>query len=427
VGLLAWMLYLNWQLSLIVFAIVPLIAWSIRITGQKLRHINTAQQNSMGQMTRILEESISGNKLIKVFSGHSYEQARFLAMSQQVRQQEVDIKIASNISMFIVQTLTAIALALVIYIATRQSVAGNVSVGDFVSLFTAMGLLLSPIKRLTKVNEHIQQGLAAAHSVFELMDAPGEHDSGAHHPARVRGDVEVCALNFAYEPTQTVLHDINIQVHAGESIALVGASGSGKTTLANLLPRFYPLEAGQVFIDGKDINHFKLSDLRAQIALVSQEVVLFNDTIAANIAYGAMHTRARADIIKAAQDAHAWEFIQNLPLGLDTPIGERGTKLSGGQRQRLAIARALLKDAPILIFDEATSALDNEAERYVHAALERLRQGRTTFIIAHRLSTIQNADRIIVMAHGKIIESGTHAQLMAHNHAYAQLYQAQKP
>jgi ATP-binding cassette, subfamily B, bacterial MsbA len=423
IGLLAWMLYLNWQLSLIVFAIVPLIALSVRITGRKLRRLNTALQNTMGQMTRVLEESISGHKLIKVFGGQRYEQARFGKTAQEVRQQEIDIQVASNTSMFIVQTLTATALAIVIYIATRQSVAGNVTVGDFVSLFTAMGLLLSPIKRLTKVNEHIQQGLAAAHSVFELMDEAGEPDQGRQSPARVRGAVEFRQLHFAYDQAQPVLHGIDLIVRPGETIALVGASGSGKTTLANLLPRFYPLSDGQVFLDGLDINHFKLSDLRAQIALVSQEVVLFNDTVAANIAYGAIHDRAA--IIHAAQAAHAWDFIQALPAGLDSVIGERGTKLSGGQRQRLAIARALLKDAPILIFDEATSALDNESERYVQESLEHLRQGRTTFIIAHRLSSIQNADRILVMNHGKIVEMGSHHELLARQGVYAKLYQAQ--
>jgi subfamily B ATP-binding cassette protein MsbA len=425
IGLLAWMFYLNWQLTLIFFTIVPVIAIAVKITSKRLRRLNTELQDTMGHMTRVLEESITGHKLIKVFSGQDYEQQRFFGTIKGVQHKEVHIKVASNASIFVVQMLTAAALAIIIYIATQESVKGEVSVGDFVSLFTAMGLLFSPIKRLTKVNEQIQQGLAAAQSVFDLMDEIQESDGGKQGVKKTGGELSFHRLNFAYEAEQPVLRDIQLNVAAGETVAFVGASGSGKTTLVNLLPRFYPLEPSQILLDGIDIAALPLHDLREQIALVSQEVVLFNDTVAANIAYGAMNHASRTDIIAAAKSAHAWEYIKKLPEGLDTVIGERGVKLSGGQRQRLAIARALLKNAPILIFDEATSALDNESERYVQESLETLRQGRTTLIIAHRLSTIQNADRIVVMQQGRIVEIGTHQALLVQDGVYAKLYQAQ--
>jgi subfamily B ATP-binding cassette protein MsbA len=424
IGLLAWMFYLDWQLSLIVFSIVPLIMGVVKISSVQLRKINQALQNMMGNMTQILEEVISGHKLVKIFAGQNYEARRFAHGSDQVRQFEVKVQVTSQTTIFIIQMLTALVLAAIIYIATQKAGAERISVGSFISLFTAMGMLFAPIKRLTKVNEQLQQGLAAAESVFSLMDEPAECDSGTHHIHRLSGQIDFYALNFNYNGDKSILKNLELNIHAGETIALVGASGSGKTTLAHLIARFYDLPADCLRFDAIDVNSLPLADLRANIALVSQDVVLFNDTVAANIAYGSLAETDEARIIQAAKAAHAWEFIEQLPQGLKTPVGERGTKLSGGQRQRLAIARAFLKDAPILIFDEATSALDNVAEAQVQDSLEHLRQNRTTVIIAHRLSTIKNANRIVVLDQGEIKEIGNHNSLMAKGGIYAKLYQA---
>jgi subfamily B ATP-binding cassette protein MsbA len=447
-GLLAWMFYLNWMLSLIVFSTVPVMIVIIRVVSKRLRGMNTSIQDAMGDMTRVLEEAIGGHKLVKVFGGHHYEQNRFRVASNQVRQLEVKTQMTSGISVFMVQMLTALALGIIIYIAALQSAADNITVGGFVSLFTAMGMLFAPIKRLTKVNDKLQQGLAAAQSVFDLIDKASEIDNASdfknsslmneitpiplasnrsHRIARtdrLSGKLTFQHIHFAYEEQTTpALQNISLTITPGETIALVGASGSGKTTLANLIPRFYTLTDGHLLIDDLNINELPLKMLRANIALVSQEVVLFNDTVAANIAYGAMADAPREKIITAAQSAYAMEFIEQMPEGLETVIGERGVKLSGGQRQRLAIARALLKDAPILIFDEATSALDTQSEHRVQQSLDKLKQGRTTLIIAHRLSTIAKADRIVVMEKGQIVEIGQHAELLEKQGTYAKLYQ----
>ncbi|OAD18680.1 lipid transporter ATP-binding/permease protein [Candidatus Thiomargarita nelsonii] len=343
-----------------------------------------------------------------------------------MRQLEVKTKITSGLSVFIVQILTASALGVIIYIAAQQSAADNITVGGFVSLFTAMGLLFSPIKRLTQVNDKLQQGLAAAQSVFNLIDQASEISPPKGDLARFSGKLTFQHLHFAYEgQTSPALQDISLSIMPGETVAFVGASGSGKTSLANLIPHFYSVTEGQLLVDDVNINDLPLETLRANIAIVSQDVVLFNDSVAANIAYGAMAEAPRDKIIAAAQAAYAMEFIEQMSDGLDTPIGERGVKLSGGQRQRLAIARALLKDAPILIFDEATSALDTQSEHKVQQSLEKLKQGRTMLIIAHRLSTIAKADRIVVMEKGRIVEIGQHAELIEKQGIYAKLYQVQ--
>lgn len=424
-GLLTWMFYLNWFLSLIVFSTVPLMILIIQLVSKKLRGINVFIQDAMGEMTRILEESISGHKLVKVFGGQNYEAQRFQKAANHVRQLEVKAEITSNISVFITQMLITLALASIVYIAARQSETNQISVGGFVSLFTAMGMLFAPVKRLTKVNDQLQRGLAAAQSIFGLLDLPAEIDHGRQEISRLTGKIEFSHLNFSYDTHKLALQNIELQIQPGETVAFVGASGSGKTTLVNLMPRFYPLNEGELRLDDISINDLSLTALRAQIALVSQEIVLFNDTVAANIAYGEMANYSHDQILAAARAAHALEFIEQMPESLNTIIGERGVKLSGGQRQRIAIARALLKNAPILIFDEATSALDTHSELQVQQALEQLKQGRTTLIIAHRLSTIAKADRIVVMQNGEIVEIGTHAELLAKQGTYAALYRVQ--
>jgi subfamily B ATP-binding cassette protein MsbA len=424
IGLLAWMFYLNWKLSLIVFSIVPLMILVIRFVSKRLRNMNTSMQDAMGQMTRVLEETIIGHKLVKVFGGHKYEHQRFHKASNQVQHLEVKTQLTSGLSVFIVQLLTGSVLGIIIYIAAVQSASENITVGAFVSLFTAMGMLFAPIKHLTKINEQLQQGLAAAQSIFALIDQVSEPDKAETESKKFNGQLSFNNITFSYEDQKIpALQEISLDIKAGETIAFVGKSGSGKTTIANLIPRFYNITKGSLLLDGININQLSLATLRENIALVSQEVVLFNDSIAANIAYGAMAGASRDKIIKAATSAYAMEFIEQMPQGLDTVIGERGVKLSGGQRQRLAIARALLKDAAILIFDEATAALDNNSESQVQQSLEQLKQGRTTLIIAHRLSTIVNADRIIVMENGRIVEIGTHSQLITNNWIYANLYQ----
>lgn len=428
-GLLIWMFYIDWLLSLIVFSVVPFIVFVVRHVSHWLRKMNSAIQMAMGDMTHILEETITGHKLVKVFGGQQYEQNRFQNASDQVRHLTVKTEAISAISVFIGQLLIALALATIIYIAVKQSSTNAITVGGFVSLFTAMGMLFAPIKRLTRVNDQLQQGLAAAQSVFSLLDQASENDWAIQtvSPLQLTGRISFNAVCFTYPgQIQPTLQAINLTIQAGETLALVGASGSGKTTLANLIPRFYAINSGQILVDDTDINVLPLSVLRANLAIVSQEVVLFNDTVAANIAYGEMVNQSRTQVIAVTEAAYLSEFIAQLPDGLETMIGERGVKLSGGQRQRLAIARALLKEAPILIFDEATSALDARSERQIQQALEKLGYGRTLIIIAHRLSTITQADRIVVMDKGRIVEEGTHETLLAEAGFYAKQYRYTK-
>jgi len=374
----------------------------------------------------LLEEGINGNKVIKVFGGQDYEKSRFYQVNNWVRRYTIKIKVASALNVSIIELIAATALAFIIYIAAIKSSSNEITVGGFISFFAAMAMLFSPAKRLASLNEVLQRGLAAAESVFKLLDENAEDNSGTKVIPRAHGHLQFNNTGFCYEGTEDkAIHHINLDIQAGETIALVGQSGSGKSTLVNLIPRFYRHQEGEILIDDINIMDLDLENLRQQIALVSQDIVLFDDTLAANIAYGSMSQSSDKDIMAAAKAAHAIEFIDALPDGMQTPIGENGLKLSGGQRQRLAIARALLKNAPILIFDEATSALDTESERYVQEAMDTLRKGRTTIIIAHRLSTIKSADRIVVMEKGHIIESGTHAELLDKSGAYAKLHHLQ--
>ena len=426
VGLLGWLFYLNWKLTLLSLVMVPVIALIIRSLNHRLRSSSRDSQRAMGDITQVIEESISAHKVVKLFGGQQYEGDRFSEQANWVRRHTMKQAMASAANVPIVQMVAAVALAVIIYIATVQSKSDETTVGGFLSFIAAMLMLTAPLKRLTSVSEFLQRGLAASESVFELLDTPGEIDAGHTSIARATGHLAFEHVSLSYQQDDRLaLRDICLEIPAGQAVALVGASGSGKSTLANLVPRFYLPGSGRITLDGHDLAELTLASLRANIALVSQEVVLFNDTVAANIAYGQMRAVPEAEIVAAAQAAHAMEFILDMPQGLHTLVGEKGVRLSGGQRQRIAIARAILKNAPILILDEATSALDSESERHVQAALETLMQGRTTLVIAHRLSTIEKADRIVVLQKGEIVEIGTHRELLQKNGVYAQLHSIQ--
>ena len=426
IGLLGWMLYLNWKLTLIALAAGPLVALAVRMFSRRLRNMARGSQTAMGNLAHVLEETIECHKVVKVFGGQDYESRRFERANQLLRGFNMRQVVPAAATVPITQILASAALAIIVYIALQESLEHRTTVGAFASFVTAMLMLLSPLKRLTDLNAALQRGLAAAESVFGMVDTPVEEDRATKVLGRVRGDIVYEDVGFVY-PTRTehALEGIKLHIRPGETVALVGTSGGGKTTLVNLLPRFYAPTRGRILLDGEDIQLVTLDSLRANIALVSQDVVLFNDSIYANIAYGRLGGASEREVIAAAEAAHALSFIRETPEGLDTLIGENGLRLSGGQRQRLAIARALLKDAPVLILDEATSALDSESERLVQSALEVLMRGRTTIVIAHRLSTIERADRIVVLERGRIAEIGTHAQLLARGGVYAKLYRIQ--
>jgi subfamily B ATP-binding cassette protein MsbA len=425
-GLLGWLFYLNWKLTLIALAVGPLVMLSVSAFSKRLRTMARGAQRSMGDLAHVLEETIVAHKVVKIFGGQDYEARRFAKASQTLRRFNMRQTVPAAASVPITQILASFAVAIIVYMALRESLANRTTVGEFASFVTGMLMLLAPLKRLTGVNAPLQRGLAAADSVFGLIDTPVEEDSGKQVLGRAQGWIVYENVTFTYPGrSEPALDGVTLSIRPGETVALVGASGGGKTTFANLLPRFYTPSSGRILLDGTDIQELTLATLRANIALVSQEVVLFNDTVFANIAYGRLGGASDREVIEAAEAAHAGDFIREMPDGLNTVIGEAGVKLSGGQRQRLSIARAILKNAPVLILDEATSALDTESERHVQAALDTLMRGRTTIVIAHRLSTIEGADRIVVLARGRVIEIGRHAQLLAKDGAYAKLYRKQ--
>ena len=424
-GLLAWLLYLNWVLTLVTLVLLPLLTIVVRTTGKRLKKLNRDSLAVNAELTQVIEETTRAQQVIKIFGGQDYEKSRFDERAEQLRRYSMRMTTTFSATVPITQVITAAAVALVIVMALSQSEQGQITVGGFVSFITAMLMLLTPLKQLAEVNGPLQRGMAAAEEVFQLIDKTPERTGGKPLTGRSSGRIEFKDVSFAYPGHQEpALRHIDLSIAPGQTIAFVGMSGGGKSTLVSLLPGFYSASSGEILLDGQNIDTIALTSLRSQIAMVSQQVVLFDDTLAANIAYGdAAPDRQRIEAAAAA--AFLSDVIDGLPDGLETRLGDNGSRLSGGQRQRVAIARAIYKDAPILILDEATSALDTEAERAVQAALEHLMQGKTTLVIAHRLSTIERADRIVVLSHGKIMETGSHQQLLDANGAYANLHRLQ--
>jgi ATP-binding cassette, subfamily B, bacterial MsbA len=424
--MLAYLLWINWQLTLIAFVAFPAVAFALRKIRRRMKRISGLVQERTGSLTHALEEAIIAHRVVKIFGGERYESERLRAAANRLRISTAKQAATNALGTPINQIIASVAVGVILYVAIEKTTSGTYGAGDFITYIFALLHLLTQLKTLSNVTSVIQRGLTAAESVFALIDEPAEPDTGTGTITRARGGVRFERLTQRYSGEgRPALSDLDLDIAPGESVALVGPSGGGKTTLVNLIPRFYLPNAGRVMLDGVDIATIRLADLRRQIALVSQEIVLFNDTIAANIAYGAMAGAPREAVERAAEAANALEFIRAQPEGFDTVVGERGIRLSGGQRQRIAIARAILKDAPILILDEATSALDTESEWLIQAALEKLMRGRTTIVIAHRLSTIEHADRIVVLDQGSIVEQGTHAALIEHGGLYARLHSRQ--
>ena len=426
-SLLGVMIYTSWQLSVVLFIIGPIIAVLIRVVSKTFRRLSKNMQNSMGELTSTAEQMLRGHKVVLSFGGQIIEEKRFNAVSNDMRRKGMKMTVADAISDPIVQIIASFALSAVLYLATLPEIMSqNLTAGSFTVVFSSMLAMMRPLKSLTNVNANFQRGMAACQTLFAILDMETEKDKGTYHVEKAKGNLRFNNVSFAYEgKDERALNHISFSVPAGKTVALVGRSGSGKSTIANLVTRFYDIQEGEITLDDINIQDYRLTNLRENCAVVSQQVHLFNDTVANNIAYAAQDKYSREDIIKAATAAHAMEFIEKLPQGLDTLIGENGASLSGGQRQRLAIARALLRDSPVLILDEATSALDTESERAIQSALEELQRDRTVLVIAHRLSTIENADEILVIEHGEIKDRGNHQQLLALDGAYKQLHTMQ--
>jgi subfamily B ATP-binding cassette protein MsbA len=422
VGLLAWLFWINWKLTLIVLFLIPTLAALVRTFSKRLRAVGRNHLIATGDMTSAVEEVISGYRVVKIYGGEDYEKERFSGVNSNFRGQEMRYAIAAGLQTPISQLIAALGVSVAVSIALLQTRAGAATTGDFVSFITAMLLMFSPLKHLAEINSNLQRGLAAAEGVFNLLDEPSETDTGTKLLGRSSGQIRFLSVTVQYPNRDSpALNSVNLEIPAGQTYALVGPSGGGKSTFVNLLPRLYDVNSGSITLDGVDIRELKLKNLRAQIALVSQDVVLFNDTIAKNIAYGRSDL-SDAEISEAAKAADLLNFIDSLPQGMQTVVGDRGVRVSGGQRQRIAIARAVIKDAPILILDEATSALDTQSESNVQNAIERLREGRTTIVVAHRLSTVLDADRILVLDQGRIVQSGTHQELIGATGLYRVLY-----
>lgn len=426
IGLLVLMFWNSWQLSLVLFAVAPIVAWAISVVSKRFRKISKNMQTSMGHVTSSSEQMLKGHKVVLTYGGQEVEKERFDIVSNQMRQQTMKLVTAQAAANPIIQMIASVAIVVVLFLASVDSIKAELTPGTFTVVFSAMFGLMRPLKALTNVTSQFQRGMAASQTLFELMDLETEKDTGTLKPQTVKGEVEVKDITFTYQGADSpALENVSFSIPKGKTLALVGRSGSGKSTIANLFTRFYDVDSGTIELDGHDIRDYELRNLRQHFALVSQNVHLFNDTVANNIAYAAEEEYTREQIEHAAKLAHATEFIEGMENGFDTVIGENGASLSGGQRQRLAIARALLRDAPVLILDEATSALDTESERAIQSALDELQKDKTVLVIAHRLSTIEQADEILVVDDGHIVERGAHAELIQHDGAYAQLHRIQ--
>ena len=414
------------KMTQFVAILIPVLAILVRALAVAFRRYSGRIQDSVGEVTQVTEEIVTGNRVVKVFGGYEYEKDRLNEVDERNKHQNLKLIRVRSLGTAVTQSIFGLGMAGVIFMAGRESIAGNLSPGQFISFFSAMLLMLQPVRRITNLNATLQRGVAAADSLFAVMDEPAETDTGTIELGRARGKVEFRNVSFAYgNDAGPVLDNISITVEPGRSLAIVGHSGSGKSTLVSLLPRFYDVDDGEILLDGRPIADYKLKSLRDNISLVSQDVILFDDSITNNLAYGELRQHSQEELLQAAEAAHVLDFARDMPKGLETWVGDRGVLLSGGQRQRIAIGRALLKNAPVLILDEATSSLDTKSERRIQEALNELMKDRTTLVIAHRLSTVERADKIIVLDAGRIVEAGTHAELLARKGHYAALYQMQ--